>query len=244
VRYATLTHNCHNIYADAAVTELRGGNVEKSTPLWGGVSPAGRKIIKEMNRLGVLVDLAHVSRDTMLDVLGGGSGNWTGSAAPPIFSHSCAYSLCPHPRNVPDEVLHLVKAKGSVVMVNFMPDFVSCVAADPPNSSGLPDFDEAGSTLGRVADHVVYIGELIGFEHVGIGSDYDGIGRTPRGLENVTKFPDLVGELLRRGVSDADVAKVVGRNILRVWAEADRVALRMQEEGEMPLEDDLPSVEW
>ncbi|OBT88379.1 hypothetical protein VE02_02307 [Pseudogymnoascus sp. 03VT05] len=244
VRYATLTHNCHNIYADAAVTELPGGNVEKSTPLWGGVSPAGRKIIKEMNRLGVLVDLAHVSRDTMLGVLGGGSSDWTGSAAPPIFSHSCAYALCPHPRNVPDEVLHLVKAKGSVVMINFMPDFVSCHAADPPNESGLPDFDEAGSTLERVADHVVYIGELIGFEHVGIGSDFDGIGRTPRGLEDVTKFPDLVGELLRRGVSDGDVAKVVGGNILRVWAEADRVALRMQGEGEMPLEDDLPSVGW
>lgn len=127
-------------------------------------------------------------------------------------------------------------------MVNFMPDFVSCIAADPPNESGLPNFDEAGSTLGRVADHVVYIGELIGFEHVGIGSDFDGIGRTPRGLEDVSKFPDLVGELLRRGVSDGDVAKVVGGNILRVWAEADKVALKMQEEGELPLEDDLPSV--
>ena len=91
---------------------------------------------------------------------------------------------------------------------------------------------------------MVYIGELIGFEHVGIGSDFDGIRRTPRGLEDVTKFPDLVGELLRRGVSDADVAKVVGGNILRVWAEADRVALRMQGEGEEPLEDDLPGVEW
>lgn len=242
MRYATLTHNCHNAYADAALIELPGGGVTKSTPVWGGVSPAGRKIIKEMNRLGVLVDLAHVSRDTMLDVLGAGNNDWAGSAAPPIFSHSCAYSLCPHPRNVPDEVLHLVKAKGSVVMINFMPDFVSCVAADPPNENGVPDFDETNSTLAHVADHVVYIGELIGFEHVGIGSDFDGITETPRGLEDVSKFPDLVGELLRRGVSDRDVAKVVGGNILRVWGEADKVALKMQADGERPLEDDLPSV--
>ena len=105
-----------------------------------------------------------------------------------------------------------------------------------------PDFDETNSTLAHVADHVVYIGELIGFEHVGIGSDFDGITETPRGLEDVSKFPDLVGELLRRGVSDRDVAKVVGGNILRVWGEADKVALKMQADGERPLEDDLPSV--
>ena len=201
-------------------------------------------MIKEMNRLGVLVDLSHVSVDTMLDVLGGIDKDWAGSAAPPIFSHSSAYALCPHPRNVPDEVLHLVKEKGSIVMVNFLPDFVSCVAADPPSENGLPVFDEKNSTLAHVVDHVVYIGELIGYEHVGIGSDFDGIGTTPKGLEDVSKFPELVGELLRRGVSDLDVGRIVGGNILRVWAEADRVALRMQEDGEVPLEDDLSNAPW
>ncbi|KFX95253.1 hypothetical protein O988_05880 [Pseudogymnoascus sp. VKM F-3808] len=196
-----------------------------------------------MNRLGVLVDLAHVSPDTMRDVLGGGD-DWAGSTAPPIFSHSSAHALCPHPRNVPDDVLQLVKARGSVVMINFMPDFVSCAIPDPPNKNGIPDFVDANSTLAHVADHIVYIGELIGFEHVGLGSDYDGITTTPRGLEDVTKFPDLVAELLRRGVSDEDAAKVVGGNILRVWAEADKVALKMQADGEKPLEDDLPNVGW
>jgi membrane dipeptidase len=243
VRYATLTHNCHNIYADAALTEDATGRVVKATPHWGGISPAGRALVTEMNRLGMLVDLAHVSRATMVDVLGG-SDDWAGSAAPPIFSHSSAHALCPHPRNVPDDVLRLVKARGSVVMVNFMPDFVSCVAADPPNEDGLPDFVEANSTLEHVVDHIVHIGELIGYEHVGLGSDFDGIETTPRGLEDVTKFPDLVAELLRRGVSDGDAAKVVSGNILRVWATADAVALKMQAAGETPLEDDLPSVEW
>ena len=186
----------------------------------------------------MLVDLAHVSVETMKAVLGG-SDNWAGSAAPPIFSHSSAYALCPHPRNVPDDVLQLVKARASVVMINFLPEFVSCTAAD--DDSGIPIFDKENSTLEHVVDHIVHIGELIGYDHVGIGSDFDGIESTPRGLDDVSKFPDLVAGLLRRGVSDKDAAKVVGGNILRVWAAADAVALKMQAAGEKPLEDDLPS---
>ncbi|RDL41419.1 Dipeptidase [Venustampulla echinocandica] len=238
VRYATLTHNCHNIYADAALTEISRGGVEVSKPKWGGVSPAGKELVHEMNRLGMIIDLAHVSQDTMRDVLGG-SSDWDGSAAPPIYSHSSAYALCPHPRNVPDDILQLVKKKNSIVMVNFAPDFISCVA-NPSNPSGLPDFYPTNSTLQQVVRHIMHIGELIGYDHVGIGSDFDGIGSTPTGLDDVSKYPDLVAELLRGGVSNEDAAKVVGGNILRVWRDVDKVAASMQKNGEKPLEDKLP----
>lgn len=240
VRYATLTHNCHNRYADAAILELPGGGIEKSTPHWGGVSTAGQKLVQEMNRLGMIVDLAHVSQDTMRDVLGGNTTKWAGSAAPIIFSHSSAYSLCPHPRNVPDDILQLVKKTNSVVMVNFSPDFVSCVPSG--NKNGIPDFYPANSTLGHVVEHIMHIGELIGYEHVGLGSDFDGIPSTPEGLDDVSKFPDLVAELLSRGVSDKQAAGIVGGNVLRVWTDVDKVALKMQKEGVSPIEDDLPDL--
>ncbi|KAH8598205.1 membrane dipeptidase-domain-containing protein [Bisporella sp. PMI_857] len=266
VRYATLTHNCHNIYADAAITELPHGIV-KSRPYWHGVSPAGRDLIKEMNRIGMIVDLSHVSQDTMRDVLGG-NDSWAGSAAPIIFSHSSAYSLCPHPRNVPDDILQLVKKRNSVVMVNFSPDFVSCVAGNKPN--GLPDFYPPNSTLSHVVEHIKYIGELIGYEHVGLGSDFDGsksyslftslklrqpysscsfhqrclIPSTPKGLDDVSKFPDLVAEMLKQGISDKDASKVVGGNVLRVWGDVDTVALKLQEDGLKPLEDKLPTFKF
>lgn len=241
VRYATLTHNCHNAYADAALTELSTGiegGIEVAKPYWGGVSPAGRALIKEMNRLGMMVDLAHTSHATQIDVLDGNE-TWSGSMAPPIFSHSSAYALCPHPRNVRDDVLQLVKKRKSIVMVNFSPDFISCVA-DPSNRHGLPKYDPRNSTLGHVVDHIMHIGELIGYDYVGLGSDFDGIPRTPEGLEDVSKFPYLVSELLKRGVSDEDAGKIVGGNILRVWRESDAVAEKMQRDGELPLEDDLP----
>lgn len=237
VSYATLTHNCHNRYADAALTEDADGNSVKAKPLWHGVSEPGKALVSEMNRLGMIVDLAHVSAETMRDVLGGGKDGWSGSRAPVIFSHSSAYAVCPHPRNVPDDILELVKKRGSLVMVNFAPDFVSCTAADQPN--GLPKFDPDHATLEHVADHIMHIGNLIGFAHVGIGSDFDGIGSVPKGLEDVSKFPDLVAELLKRGVSDEDAAKVVGGNLLRVWKGVDEVALRMQAEGVQPEEDNI-----
>ncbi|KAI0024372.1 putative dipeptidase [Xylariomycetidae sp. FL0641] len=236
VRYATLTHNCGNAFADAAIWE---DPLRKAPKYWGGVSPKGRELVREMNRLGMLVDLAHVSQDTMLDVLGGRADEWQGSRAPIIFSHSSAYAICPHPRNVPDRVLQLVKKTNSVVMVNFSPDFISCVDAGAPN--GIPEHYAPNNTLAQVADHVTYIGNLIGYDHVGLGSDFDGIMNTPDGLDDVSKYPALIAELLRRGVDDADAAKIAGRNVLRVWEEAEKVAAQMQKDGEAPLEDDLPS---
>ncbi|KAA6416086.1 MAG: membrane dipeptidase [Lasallia pustulata] len=234
-RYATLTHNCHNAFADAALITNSARSTIKAPPYWEGVSQRGREIVKEMNRIGMLVDLAHVSKDTMLDVLGGRPKKWAGSAAPVMFSHSSAYGLCPHPRNVPDDVLRLVKKTNSIVMVNFSPDFISCL---PSNSStGIPDVYPPNATIHQVARHIVYIGSLIGYDHVGVGSDFDGIFSTPDGLEDVSKFPDLVAELLEMGVTDADAGKVVGANVLRVWADADKVALKMQKDGVLPAED-------
>ena len=237
VRYATLTHNCHNAFADAALITNPSGKTITAPPHWGGVSDQGRDAVREMNRLGMLVDLAHVSKDTMLDVLGGRPEKWKGSAAPIMFSHSSAYALCPHPRNVPDDVLQLVKMSNSIVMINFSPDFISCT---PSNSStGIPDLYPPNSTLHQVVRHIKYIGDLIGYDHVGLGSDFDGILDTPRGLDDVSKFPDLVAELLRSGVSDKDAAKVVGGNILRVWRAVDAVASKMQLAKTKPVEDQI-----
>jgi membrane dipeptidase len=238
VRYATLTHNCHNIYADAALLEIPGGT-KKAPPYWGGISPAGKQLIQEMNRMGMIVDLSHVSVAVMRDVLGGTEG-WAGSAAPVIYSHSSAYSVCPHPRNVPDEILYLVKKTNSVVLVNFAPDFISCVE-NPESPVGLPDTDHENATLQQVVKHIKYIGDLVGYEHVGLGSDFDGIPSTPEGLDDVSKFPDLVGEMLKQGITDEQASMVVGGNVLRVWAEVDKVAEKMQREGVKPVEDKLPS---
>ncbi|KAL6709719.1 hypothetical protein ACN47E_001148 [Coniothyrium glycines] len=237
VRYATLTWNCHNKYADAAIETGQGFKAHIAKPHWHGLSPAGRDLIREMNRLGMLVDLAHVSQDTMRDVLVGKDDGtaWNGSLAPPIFSHSSAYAICPHPRNVPDDVLQLVKKRNSIVMVNFNPDFISCVPGK--SEQDFPEYVPANNTLAQVVRHIRHIGELIGYDHVGIGTDYDGIEQTPEGLEDVSKFPDLIAELLRQGISDDDAAKIAGRNLLRVWKEADRVAESLK--NTLPLEDDL-----
>lgn len=239
VRYATLTHNCPNRFADSAIWS----NPFRKAPaggLWGGLSHEGKALIHEMNRLGMIVDLSHTSVDTQLHVLGGAADGWQGSLAPVIYSHSSAYSVCPHPRNVEDHVLKLVKERNSIVMVNFSPDFISCVEAN--NENGMPDFYPPNATLAQVAEHITYIGNFIGYEHVGLGSDFDGIPTTPEGLDDVSKYPDLVAELLRRGVSDEDAAKVVGGNLLRVWKDIDAVALNLQAQGTPALEDDLESL--
>lgn len=237
VKYATLTHNCHNAFADAALTTDSSGLLIKANPHWGGLSKRGMSAVTELNRIGMLVDLSHVSKDTMFDVLSDRPGKTTGSASPVMFSHSSAYALCPHPRNVQDDVLRLVKKSNSIVMVNFSPDFISCI---PGNSeTGLPDFYPGNATLHQVARHITYIGDLIGYDHVGIGSDFDGIFSTPDGLEDVSKYPALVAELLRMGVADDEVSKVVGLNLLRVWREAENVALKMQMDGILPVEDDI-----
>ncbi|CAO2648856.1 Nn.00g098050.m01.CDS01 [Neocucurbitaria sp. VM-36] len=244
VRYATLTWNCHNKYADAAIETDSDFKARVATPYWHGLSPDGRDLIKEMNRLGMLVDLSHVSQDTMRDVLvgksDGSASNWNGSLAPPIFSHSSAHAICPHPRNVPDDILQLVKQRNSVVMVNFNPDFISCVPGK--SADDFPEYFPANSTLNQVVRHIRHIGELIGYDYVGIGTDYDGIEDTPKGLEDVSKFPDLIAELLRQGVSDEDAGKIAGRNLLRVWQEADKVAKELQKTL-LPLEDDI-QVKW
>lgn len=241
VKYATLTWNCHNAFADAALTTDSSGRTVAGHDYWGGLSEAGQVMIKEMNRLGMLVDLSHVSKRTMLDVLGA-SPEKGSSITPVIFSHSSAYALCPHPRNVQDDVLQLVKKTNSIVMVNFSPDFISCLPSGA--ETGMPDFYPPNATLHQVARHVTYIGDLIGYDHVGLGSDFDGIMMTPKGLDDVSKYPDLIAELLNMGVSDEDAAKVVGMNILRVWGEAERQAVRMQKDGVLPAQDFIEKVSW
>lgn len=242
VKYATLTWNCHNAFADAALTTDSSGRTVAGRDYWGGLSEAGQIIVREMNRLGMLVDLSHVSKQTMLDALGARPEKGRGSAAPVIFSHSSAYALCPHPRNVQDDVLRLVKKTNSIVMVNFAPDFISCLASD--SETGLPDFYPPNATLHQVARHVTYIGDLIGYDHVGLGSDFDGIPSTPKGLDDVSRYPDLVAELLNMGVSDLDAAKVVGGNILRVWGDAEKQAVRMQGDGVLPAQDYIEKISW
>ena len=242
VAYITLTHNCHNIFADAALITNSSGTTIAAPAHWGGLSDRGMLLIQEMNRLGMLVDLAHVSKDTMIDVLGGRPEKYKGSLAPVIFSHSSAFALCQHPRNVPDDVLQLVKTTNSIVMINFAPDFISCVPSD--SETGLPDTYFKNSTLHQVARHVVYVGQTIGYDLVGLGSDFDGIPYTPEGLDDVSKFPDLLAELLRMGVSDEEAKKVAGLNILRVWGDAEKQAQKMQREGVLPLEDDIPSMNF
>jgi membrane dipeptidase len=198
VRYMTLTHNGTLDWADAANDEHRHG----------GLTPFGMEVVREMNRLGMLVDLSHTSPETMMDAL-------DVSEAPVIWSHADARALHDVPRNVPDDVLRRLPENGGVVMVTFVPSF-------------LTDRDQA--TVADVADHIEHIVQVAGVDHVGIGSDFDGITDTPVGLEDVSTFPKVFVELSRRGWSEEDLAKLAGENVLRVMREAEAVARRLRRE--------------
>jgi membrane dipeptidase len=206
VRYITLTHDCNNRYADAALA---------AKPKHGGLSDAGRELIKEMNRLGMMMDLSHVSAATMRDAL-------RVTKAPVIFSHSNAHALCPHPRNVPDDVLKMVQRNGGVVMVTFYPEYLACD-------------DPASASLQHVADNILYIGGLIGYDYVGIGSDFDGMAKGATGLEDVSKYPDLLRELIRRGLNSRQLECLIGNNVLRVLGQVEEVSSEMHDVP--PLED-------
>ena len=231
-RYMTLTHWRSLDWATASTDTARRG-----------LSPFGKQVVLEMNRLGMLVDLSHVNDQTMSDAL-------HTSRAPVIFSHSSARALANHARNVPDSILKLVAVNHGVVMVNFNPGFVSEAARvwgdtvnarmDRLRAAGADSATRADSTkawdavaphatLAQVADHIEHIRQVCGIDCVGLGSDFDGITEVPVGLEDVSKFPDLIAELLRRGWTEADVKKVAGLNTLRVMRDAERVAraLRM-----------------
>jgi membrane dipeptidase len=231
VRYMTLTHWRSLDWAVASTDTAHRG-----------LSDFGRQVVQEMNRLGMLVDLSHVNDQTMSDAL-------HASRAPIIFSHSSARAIAHHARNVPDSILTQVSANGGIVMVNFNPGFISeAVRVYEDSMSGWARALRAGgadsatradsmrawgsraphATLAQVADHIEYIRRLAGVDHVGLGSDFDGIDEVPQGLEDVSKFPDLIAELLRRGWSEADVKKVAGQNILRVMRDAERVARDLQ----------------
>jgi membrane dipeptidase len=236
-RYMTLTHWSNNHWADAAT----------DAPQHGGLTAFGAMVIREMNRLGMLVDLSHVSDQTMNTVL-------DLSKAPVIFSHSSARAIDGHPRNVPDTVLQRVATNGGIVMVNFSPDFISEAArsyfanveAETARLKELMPGDAAGvekglgawkaahpevrATLRQVADHIDHVRKVAGIDHVGLGSDFDGISRVPAGLEDVSRYPDLLEELARRGYSDDDLRKVAGLSILRVLKQAEGVAARLQKE--------------
>jgi membrane dipeptidase len=235
VGYMTLTHNVTLPWADAANDVARSG----------GLSAFGEEVVREMNRLGMLVDLSHVSPDTMRDAL-------RVTEAPVIFSHSSARAVCDVPRNVPDDVLAAVKKNGGVVMVTFVPGFIAPEAgprhlkreAERTRLKALPQstpaavtaaleaWDKANpapkATLAQVADHIDHIRKVAGIDHVGIGGDFDGMTDVVVGLEDVGTYPALFAELLRRGYGDEDVQKIAGRNVLRVMKAAEGVAQRLQ----------------
>ncbi|TDH16993.1 hypothetical protein EPR50_G00003750 [Perca flavescens] len=209
VRYLTLTHSCNTPWADNWLVDTGSEPSQHN-----GLSPFGKQLIVEMNRLGMLIDLAHVTVEVMNQVL-------NMSKAPVIFSHSSAYSICPNKRNVPDDVLMKVNNTRGIVMVNFYNDYVTC---------------RDTATVSDVADHFDHIKKVAGAGIVGFGGDYDGVTRLPEGLEDVSKVPKVVAELLRRGWTDDEVKAALGDNLLRVLREAEKV--RDSLNGTTP--DDVP----
>ena len=198
-RYMTLTHSKSLTWADSATDE----------PRVNGLSDFGKDVIREMNRLGMLVDLSHVSPETMRQSL-------ALTKAPVMFSHSSARAICDHPRNVPDDVLLLVKQNGGVVMVNFFSSFVAPTEVLKKNK-------EARGTLHDVVDHIDHIVHFSGVDHVGIGSDFDGVPRLPHQLESVATYPLITQELLNRGYDRVSIHKILGGNMMRVLRAAEQV---------------------
>ncbi|KAJ9144957.1 Dipeptidase [Pleurostoma richardsiae] len=216
-RYITLTHNCDNSFATSTSTVAAGGPDN-------GLSELGYEAVKEMNRLGMMVDLSHVSHQTMRDVL-------SVARAPIIFSHSGAYSVEPHLRHVPDDVLRSVRRNGGIVMAVFVNRFLNMKHPE-------------AATIHDVVDHVFHIAEVCGWECVGAGSDFSGTPHVPAGLEDVSKFPDLVQLLMERGATDEQVRLFAGENILRVWEEIERRAVEIQAAGEKPSEEEYSGRNW
>jgi membrane dipeptidase len=236
-RYMTLTHSQNTPWADAAT----------DTPAHDGLTAFGEEVVREMNWLGMLVDLSHVSPATMADAI-------RVSQAPIIFSHSSARAIADVPRNVPDDILKMLPKNGGVVMVTFVPQFLSTKVIEHGRlrtaeqarlreqhkgdeaavKTALSAWDKAHptprATLADAADHIDHIRKVAGIDHIGIGGDYDGITTVPEGLEDVSTYPALTAELLRRGYSDDDVKKILGLNVLRVMREAEKVSARMQKE--------------
>lgn len=232
-RYMTLTHGSSTAWADASTDASKHR----------GLSPFGLEVVREMNRLGMMVDISHVSDAVMSDVA-------RTSEAPLFFSHSSVRALADHPRNVPDSILHKVKAKDGVVMVNAFPAFVDSATAvmmrdvfdvqrrykaqwpnDPQKvDSAFLAYINAipNTTLDRYVDHIDYIVKLIGVQHVGIGADLGAIDKHPAGLDDISMFPNLVAELLRRGYTDTQVKMIMGGNVLRVMRKTEAVARRLQ----------------
>ena len=235
VRYMTLTHNDNIPWADSATDE----------PGVGGLSAFGHEVVREMNRLGMLVDLSHVAATTMRDAL-------DTSVAPVIFSHSSARAVCDHPRNIPDDVLERLPANGGMAMVTFVPKFVLQAAVDwtaaadeNMRAHGLHHLDTTPeamkvhrafedrnprpvATVSTVADHLDHMREVAGIDHIGIGGDYDGTAFTPSGLDDVSGYPNLIAELLTRGWSTPDLAKLTWQNAVRVLGAAEDVAREQQ----------------
>ncbi len=231
VRYMTLTHNSNVDWADSAT----------DTPKANGLTAFGREVVREMNRIGMLVDLSHVAPSTMRDAL-------DATSAPVIFSHSSARAVCDHPRNIPDDVLERLPANGGMAMVTFVPKFVLQAAVDwtaaadeNMRAHGLHHLDTSAeamkihrafeertprpvATVSVVADHLDHMREVAGIDHLGIGGDYDGTAFTPDGLDDVSGYPNLLAELLERGWSRADLAKLTWQNAVRVLGAAEDVA--------------------
>ncbi|KAI1259403.1 dipeptidyl aminopeptidase [Xylariaceae sp. FL1019] len=208
VRYVTITHNCDNPFATAASTVT-------ATGVDGGLTPFGAAAIREMNRLGMMVDLSHTSHDAMRQIL-------DITKSPVMFSHSACYRLAENFRNAPDDVIARLKENGGVLMVMFVKRFLN--AANP---------DEAD--IETVVDHIMHVVELAGWEHVGIGGDFDGTVTLANGIESVADYPKLIEAVMKRGATDEEIRKLVGDNILRVWRENELIAAQLV--GELPAEE-------